>query len=585
MSRIKTVWKWVTTAIGWLIMIGLTVFLLEELVRIALWTIPEWGFWTAITDGVILHKLGELLILPPLAAFALFNRKLPTERVIELIGKSRWVIWSGALLNLVAVFSLADRVYWWAWPLLLAVVGGILPLLMMRWIRTRAIWPARTMIPPLVILLVLAYGVAWITSGYFMAPVAAPFPTPADTEAERWRQDLDYLASELPRLHKNAYHTISEEEFKARVADVRDRIPSMNEQQILTAFRALVASVGDGHTEFDYEGSEAGPAFRPLPVGAFWFEEGLFINEACKEYEELLGSRIIAINSRPIDAVYDSICSLLPNECLMFLKCRSPRTLMDPVNLYGLQLVRDPDSIEIAVETPDGDTLEVLFRADSERCSRLNRLRIPIPPPLFQIRQSEEYWHEVWPDKRTVYFQLNWFMDLISFPSYAEELFETIDGSGIQYLIIDFRDNPGGNSMVFDRFHELLKGHAIIDQPGHLYVLVNRASYSSATMCAGIMRRETNAILAGEKMGGELNHYGDLRLFKLPNRDAKVYYSTKLFTTWPDSLSPFGIDLPIPVTAEAYLAGEDPVLDTVLQLIESDLAGDPVANKDGQLRQ
>jgi hypothetical protein len=37
---------------------------------------------------------------------------------------------------------------------------------------------------------------------------------------EQWRHDLQYLAKELPRRHKNAFHTVSKEQFEKAVAEL-----------------------------------------------------------------------------------------------------------------------------------------------------------------------------------------------------------------------------------------------------------------------------------------------------------------------------------------------------------------------------
>lgn len=33
------------------------------------------------------------------------------------------------------------------------------------------------------------------------------------TSVRQWREDLDYLAHELPRVHKNLFHTVRREQF------------------------------------------------------------------------------------------------------------------------------------------------------------------------------------------------------------------------------------------------------------------------------------------------------------------------------------------------------------------------------------
>jgi len=46
-------------------------------------------------------------------------------------------------------------------------------------------------------------------------PEPRPAPAPAETRDARWQQDLQYLASELPALHGNLFHTLDRGAFAA----------------------------------------------------------------------------------------------------------------------------------------------------------------------------------------------------------------------------------------------------------------------------------------------------------------------------------------------------------------------------------
>lgn len=49
----------------------------------------------------------------------------------------------------------------------------------------------------------------------------------------QWREDLQYLARELPKRHKNLFHTVSREQFERAVAELDTAIPSLQDHQII----------------------------------------------------------------------------------------------------------------------------------------------------------------------------------------------------------------------------------------------------------------------------------------------------------------------------------------------------------------
>lgn len=51
----------------------------------------------------------------------------------------------------------------------------------------------------------------------------------SQVSSERWREDLRYLARELPAQHANAFHTVTRETFAAEVARLDAAISTMND--------------------------------------------------------------------------------------------------------------------------------------------------------------------------------------------------------------------------------------------------------------------------------------------------------------------------------------------------------------------
>ncbi len=85
------------------------------------------------------------------------------------------------------------------------------------------------------------------------------------TEAEKWREDLRFMAREMEERHKDLFHTISREKFQNAVRLLDAKIPELERHQIIVEVMRIVAMVGDGHTNI-YPTRDAVIAFRRLPV-------------------------------------------------------------------------------------------------------------------------------------------------------------------------------------------------------------------------------------------------------------------------------------------------------------------------------
>src|SRR3982750_4259830 len=106
-------------------------------------------------------------------------------------------------------------------------------------------------------------------------------------EAERWREDLRYLAEEMPKVHNNLFHTMTREQFDARIKRLNDRIPHPARHQIIIEMARIVALVEDGHTNIAPT-RDPKIGFHTLPIKLYLFKDGLFILAAERNYAELV---------------------------------------------------------------------------------------------------------------------------------------------------------------------------------------------------------------------------------------------------------------------------------------------------------
>ena len=106
----------------------------------------------------------------------------------------------------------------------------------------------------------------------------------------QWREDLQYFARELPKRHKNLYHTISRQEFERMVAELDRAIPTLEGYQIVVRMLEITAKVGDGHTTVVLP-----EQFTILPLRLYWFGDELRVTHIAEAYQEALGARVVKI--------------------------------------------------------------------------------------------------------------------------------------------------------------------------------------------------------------------------------------------------------------------------------------------------
>ncbi|MFA7149199.1 MAG: hypothetical protein WC109_10315, partial [Syntrophomonadaceae bacterium] len=64
----------------------------------------------------------------------------------------------------------------------------------------------------------------------------------------RWMNDITYLEETLPKVHKNLYFHLSEQEFHQQLEELKKKVPVYSDEQIEIALSVILAGIGDTHT-------------------------------------------------------------------------------------------------------------------------------------------------------------------------------------------------------------------------------------------------------------------------------------------------------------------------------------------------
>lgn len=385
--------------------------------------------------------------------------------------------------------------------------------------------------------------------------------TTTEITPEAWRDDLRYLAHELPRRHVNAFHTTSRESFAGEVTRLDAAIPRLNGDEVLVGFMRIVALIGDGHTHLDLP-----PSFLRYPIELQWFGDELRVIAAQAPYHSAVGARVIAIASTPIRDVMERVTQLVPRgENEGRTRLTATMQLTSPEVLHGLDVIVDRAIAPFALELATGERTTMTVSPARLGDFSTWRMAAGEKPPLYLRRLAEPWWAEFLPDAQTVYFSFTAYPADAEFRERTAVLARLLDESQARRLVIDLRRNQGGD---LDRFRRLLlpiiKGRSAINRKGGLFVITGPGTFSAAAVNALDLRNEANAILVGAPTGIRPNHYGEHGEFRLPNSAFRVSYSTQYYRFGADTDSAVVPDQPVEPTWAEFRAGRDPVMEWVL---------------------
>lgn len=395
---------------------------------------------------------------------------------------------------------------------------------------------------------------------------------PQPMSPERWLADLEYLARELPARHVDPWHRIGAEQFQQAVAELRAKMPQLSNAQAAVELGRLVAMIGGGHTEISL--TRSNPGFRRYPIMLRQFGKELYVVAASAPHVRALGARVLSIGDTLTRQAYDTVTPLLGHDNDMEFKEAAPRYLVHAEILQSLDIVPDVDRADWVLRGTDGEvfTLELEpvafgavgsldwhFAGDAENL------------PLYRQRPRDRYWFEYLEDSRTLYFKYNRCFNQDEGPSikaFAREMYRFVDSHTVERFVIDLRDNPGGN---YHRNAPLIAGLAkrpALGERGRLFVILGHRTFSAAITAVADLAEIAEPIFVGERPRGRPNGQGDVKHFRLPASRIEVDHATNRYTLFPDlgDADYLALDIPVEISIEDYLAGRDPVLETILDL-------------------
>jgi hypothetical protein len=353
------------------------------------------------------------------------------------------------------------------------------------------------------------------------------------------REDIDYLLSTIISRHPDPFYHASEQALRRSCQLLSAQADELASGARLVKLLAIPALLNDGHTGFRGLNGPGGirKLLARLPIDLYWYHDGLHVRAAAPEWPELAGARVVRLAGASSAVLLEAVLPLVSRENAWRGLEVAPQLMNRPELLYGLGIGDDPS--EVTCEVDIGGVLK--------------RLSLPALPPagsepdnwVSPVSTGQPSTLDRWPTNLTwMPLPGNSRVTLLKYDSVRDDdsgklaekfeaAFRFLDTNDAYGLVVDLRNNGGGDNRLNWPLIDGIRARPEINQQGRLFVLIGRGTFSAAMHCAVYLERNTRCVFVGEPTGNSPNHFGDAVDYMLPHTKLAVRVSS---LWWQESL-------------------------------------------------
>ncbi|HMQ47657.1 MAG TPA: hypothetical protein PKA00_09585 [Saprospiraceae bacterium] len=413
----------------------------------------------------------------------------------------------------------------------------------------------------------------------------------SNLSASEWQADLAFLKETVHKDYPFLFKKITAAEWDAQVDKLHEAIPMMQPHEIVAGIGRLVSAFKYGHTDIGW--GQIPVQSHLVPLNLYWFSDGIYVEGCHKDYAAALGAKLLKVEGMPIEKALDAVRALTPVENEQFFKAYGLDMLLVPEALHAQGVSTSLKKTITFTLEQGGKTFDKTF--DAIEATRLPRqygliqasddwlsVRDQNDTPFYLKNLDKIYYFEYLPDSKTVYVRHSQIQDEQDdpIPAFYARVFDFIEKNEVDRLVLDVRLNGGGNNYKNKPIVTGLIRCEKINQPGKLFVIIGRRTFSACQNLVNEIDTYTNALFIGEPTSENINFYGDNRRVELPNSKIPVFLS---FAWWQDKpqwenadwLAP---DIAVEMSFEDYRANRDTVLAAAINISAEGLVIDPMGH-------
>lgn len=323
--------------------------------------------------------------------------------------------------------------------------------------------------------------------------------------------DLLYLLDELDKQHISLYYSTSRKEILDYIDKLLEAYKFDTFFDQLYIVKLVIKRLSG---KYDQHMKAMFNRCHRLPLRFTYINRNLYLIDTLPEYKEDLYKKVASINGIDITTILREYFATINND----------------IPSYKNYLLRNLCFEDILMlPSIDSSSKKLYFKLEDGKEIKVDiNINYHIPEPSMDV----------------VYKQLSNFI-YIKFPTcmnigpkvktIINKIRVAKDRQMMDYLVIDLRDNLGGNSLPLQQLAQTIKQNKI-----KTYVAVNGGTFSAASINAYDLKL-AGATLVGEEMGEQLTCFGNFtkEFIVLPTSKISVRGTTKFF--YPTSRGVFTI--------------------------------------------
>lgn len=270
-------------------------------------------------------------------------------------------------------------------------------------------------------------------------------------------QDLDSLRSYIIQTHPNPFSVVSKIEFDRRIVVIKNNFhKDLTLQEYYKLIAPLVASISDGHTTIKYAGNKFmtdGSNLFPYIAKLSYDSPNILINGYIYDTLAVIpdGSEIISINDISSKQIIEKFVENTSGESKAYrLKTASNVFLGSLLFTYfdfnDKFKVKYKFNNKISTTTIPAITFAELRKVLQAKKQPSTNTEKPIPDYSLILKK----------ELKTAIIDFRYFNDEAAFKIFLDSSFEIIKKENIENLIIDIRENGGGNSVIGDQLFKYI---------------------------------------------------------------------------------------------------------------------------------
>ncbi len=421
---------------------------------------------------------------------------------------------------------------------------------------------------------------------------AAAIEESSVTETDR-SADLAAFRTEFFDQDKS-YSPEARAEAETMLNALEQEAASLSEVAFELRISEIAALADNGHTLFFTVPWRE--KFNRIPVKFIMLNGRLFVGDADEPHGDIIGAEVVKIGGRDWPELQRELAKYqggLLNWKAQFIQ----NFIESPEVLYAAGLNDTQDSLTLGI-IADGNARDVvveagMFPAEFEgfeqyfppaRIVEFARAGEDAGQPLY-LQDAGELYRFQWLEGDVAYIQFktnsrpSGGFDSVSF---SADVIGKLEEKQPRAIILDQRFNPGGDLNTTRDLMQALPG--LVAEDGKVYAITSGKTFSAGISSIGYLKQTggDRVVIVGEPIGDRLDFWAEGGVMTLPQSGGMLLYANerhnytngcpyeechRSIVVHPISVESLQPDFLTPLTHDAYMAGRDPSMEKVLELM------------------